>query len=131
MSFTGGYKLKKNWEISSRWRFSGKTPYVPYDLMTSAVTYPELILDYSRLGDVKLSNFSLMDIRFDKKWNFNKFSYNFYIDVQNFLGQKIPIPPKYGLARNDNFDIIQPQSLVEVDISNGSIIPSFGFSMDF
>jgi len=131
MSFTGGYKLKKNWEISSRWRFSGKTPYVPYDLMTSAVTYPELILDYSRLGDVKLSNFSLMDIRFDKKWNFNKFSYNFYIDVQNFLGQKIPIPPKYGLARDDNFDIIQPQSLVEVDISNGSIIPSFGFSMDF
>ena len=25
-SFSGGYKLKKNWEISSRWRFAGKTP---------------------------------------------------------------------------------------------------------
>mgnify|MGYP003333782467 FL=1 len=35
ISFSGGYKLKKNWEISSRWRFSGKTPYAPVNLNSS------------------------------------------------------------------------------------------------
>ncbi|MDC1493156.1 TonB-dependent receptor, partial [Flavobacteriaceae bacterium] len=131
ISFTGGYKLKKNWEVSTRWRFSGKTPYVPYDLNLSTQTYPEMILDYSRLGEVKLANFSLMDIRFDKKWNREKYSFNFYLDIQNFLGQKIPIPPKFGLERNELFEVILPRNLVQVDISNGSVIPSFGFIVDF
>ena len=131
ISFTGGYKLKKNWEVSARWRFSGKTPYVPYDLSSSVETYPEMIFDYSRLGEVKLSNFSLADIRFDKKWNYEKYSFNFYLDIQNFLGQKIPIPPKYGLQRNEQFEVIIPRNLVEVGITNGSVIPSFGFTVDF
>ena len=131
ISFTGGYKFKKNWEVSTRWRFSGKTPYVPYDLNLSTQTYPEMILDYSRLGEVKLANFSLMDIRFDKKWNREKYSFNFYLDIQNFLGQKIPIPPKFGLERNELFEVILPRNLVQVDISNGSVIPSFGFIVDF
>ena len=52
-SFSGGYKLKKNWEISSRWRFSGKTPYVPYNLDASLANYPNMILDYSQLGNFK------------------------------------------------------------------------------
>jgi len=32
VSFTGGYKLPKNWEISARYRFAGETPFVPTDL---------------------------------------------------------------------------------------------------
>ena len=57
-SFSGGYKLKRNWEISSRWRFAGKTPYVPYDLEASLNNYPNMVLDYSQLGNLKLGNFS-------------------------------------------------------------------------
>ena len=94
-SFSGGYKLKKNWEISSRWRFSGKTPYVPYDLDASLANYPNMILDYSQLGNVKLGNFSQLDIRFDKKWNKENISINFFIEILNLLAQKIPSPSEY------------------------------------
>ena len=73
----------------------------------------------------------MADIRFDKKWNYEKYSFNFYLDIQNFLGQKIPIPPKYGLQRNEQFEVIIPRNLVEVGITNGSVIPSFGFTVDF
>ena len=99
-SFSGGYKLKRNWEISSRWRFAGKTPYVPYDLDSSLLNYPNMILDYSQLGNVKLNNFSQLDIRLDKKWNREKISVNFFIEILNLLTQKIPTPPEYGLERD-------------------------------
>ena len=130
-SFSGGYKLKRNWEISSRWRFAGKTPYVPYDLVTSLSNYPNMTLDYSELGNVKLGNFSQLDIRFDKKWNKEKISVNFFIEILNLLAQKIPTPPEYGLKRDNIGNIITPFTLVEVDVNRESIIPSFGFSLDF
>ena len=130
-SFSGGYKLKKNWEISSRWRFSGKTPYVPYDLNASLVNYPNMILDYSELGSVKLGNFSQVDIRFDKKWNKENISINFFVEILNLLAQKIPSPSEYGLERDSVGNIIAPFNLVEIDVNRQSMIPSFGFSIDF
>ena len=130
-SFSGGYKLKRNWEVSSKWRFAGRTPYVPYDLVSSLSNYPNMILDYSQLGAVKLGNFSQLDIRFDKKWNKEKISINFFIEILNLLSQKIPTPPEYGLQRDNIGNIITPFTLVEVDVNRESIIPSFGFSVDF
>ena len=130
-SFSGGYKLKKNWEISSRWRFSGKTPYVPYDLDASLANYPNMILDYSQLGSVKLGNFSQVDIRFDKKWNKENISINFFVEILNLLAQKIPSPSEYGLERDSGGNIITPFNLVEIDVNRQSMIPSFGFSIDF
>ena len=130
-SFSGGYKLKKNWEISSRWRFSGKTPYVPYDLDASLANYPNMILDYSELGNVKLGNFSQVDLRFDKKWNKENISINFFIEILNLLAQKIPSPSEYGLERDTTGNIITPFNLVEIDVNRESMIPSFGFSIDF
>ena len=130
-SFSGGYKLKKNWEISSRWRFSGKTPYVPYDLDASLANYPNMILDYSELGNVKLGNFSQVDVRFDKKWNKENISINFFIEILNLLAQKIPSPSEYGLERDNSGNIITPFNLIEIDVNRQSMIPSFGFSIDF
>tara|TARA_B100001939_G_scaffold275559_1_gene243632 strand:+ start:636 stop:2978 length:2343 start_codon:yes stop_codon:yes gene_type:complete len=130
-SFSGGYKLKKNWEVSSRWRFAGQTPYVPYNIEASLDNYPNMILDYSELGNVKLGNFSQLDIRFDKKWNKENVSINFFVEILNLLAQKIPTPPEFGLERDDFGNILTPYSLVEVDVNRESIIPSFGFSIDF
>ncbi|MAZ06935.1 MAG: TonB-dependent receptor [Rickettsiales bacterium] len=130
-SFSGGYKLKRNWEISSRWRFAGKTPYVPYNLDASLANYPNMVLDYSELGNLKLDNFSQLDVRLDKKWNKEKISINFFIEILNLLAQKIPIPKEYGLNRDNYGNIINPLSLVEVDVNRESVVPSFGFSIDF
>ena len=130
-SFSGGYKLKRNWEISSRWRFAGKTPFVPYDLEASLNNYPNMVLDYSQLGNVKIGNFSQIDVRFDKKWNKENLSINLFIEILNLLAQKIPSPTEYGLERDDFGNILTPLNLVEVDVNRESIIPSFGFSIDF
>ena len=133
ISFSGGYKLKRNWEISARWRFSGKTPYVPVNQNATLLAYPEVVLDYDQLGNVKLDPFNLADIRFDKKWNFKRYSFNFYFEIQNFLAQAVPIPDEYGLNRSETGALILPQSLVKVntDENTNIPIPTFGFVVDF
>ncbi len=133
ISFSGGYKLKRNWELSARWRFAGKNPYVPVDLEQSIVSYPELILDYDRLGEVKLNSFNLADIRIDKKWNFKNLSFNLYFEVQNFLAQPNPSPPEYGLNRGENGALVLPKSLVQLSTTEGNStpLPSFGFVLYF
>lgn len=133
ISFTGGYKLKRNWEVSTRWRFAGKNPYVPTDLDASLEAYPEIILDYDRLGEVKLNAFNLADIRIDKKWNFKDLSFNFFFEIQNFLGQPNPAPEEYGLNRDLTGEVILPRSLVPVSTNEGNStpLPSFGFVLYF
>ncbi|MBQ4819964.1 TonB-dependent receptor [Aquimarina sp. MMG016] len=131
ISFTGGYKLKKNWEISARYRFAGETPFVPTDLDATLANYPEVILDYDRLGEEKLDTFSQLDLRIDKKWNFKKLSLDVFIEAQNVLGQKTPEPTQYGLNRDTNGSIIQPRSLTAIETETGQIIPSIGIVIDF
>ena len=133
ISFSGGYKLKRNWEISARWRFSGKTPYVPINQNETLAAYPEVVLNYSQLGNQKLDPFNLADIRFDKKWNFKRYSFNFYFEIQNFLAQSVPRPDEYGLDRTNDGKLVLPRKLVKVNTEENSRIPipSFGFVIDF
>ena len=132
LSFTGGYKLKKNWELSAKFRYNYKTPYAPVDLSSSAKAYPEIIFDYSQLGNYYLNDFGKLDIRIDKRWNYKTTSLNFYIDIENILISNIPVPPEYGLERDDNGEVINPLNLTEVvSESSGSLIPSIGIVFDF
>ncbi len=131
ISFTGGYKLKNNWEVSARYRFAGETPFVPTDQDATLNAYPEIVLDYNRLGEENLGVFSQLDIRIDKKWNFEKFSLNIFAEVQNALAQDNPQPPQFGLARDSNGDIQNPRSLTEIETDTGQIIPSIGIVVDF
>jgi len=131
-SFTGGYKLKKNWEISSKLRYTDKTPYAPINIELSNMSYPEIVFDYSQLGNYFLDKFLKLDLRIDKRWNFKSTSMNFYIDAENLLANEIPVPPEYGLLRDSNQNVINPKSLIEVESDNRtSIIPSIGFVFYF
>ncbi len=131
ISFVGGYKLKKNWEISARYRFAGQTPFVPVNLNQSLITYPEIVLDYRRLGEEKLDYFSQLDVRVDKKWNFQKWSFNLFFEVQNILAQEIPTPPEYGLARDLDGNLLNPVSLTEIESDTNTPIPTIGLVVDF
>ncbi len=131
ISFVGGYKLKRNWEISARYRFAGETPFVPTDLEATLANYPEVILDYDRLGEENLAIFSQLDIRIDKKWNLKKLSLDVFVEAQNVLGQEIPQPTEFGLARGTDGTIIEPRSLVSIESDTGQIIPSIGIVVDF
>ena len=132
ISFTSGYKFKRNWEIGARYRFSGKTPYVATDEAQTLVQYPRIVLDYNQLGTKNLDAFSQLDFRIDKKWNFKKLALDVFIDVQNLLNQQIPQPIRYGLNRDEKTgDLISPKSLVAVEPQKSATIPTIGVIIDF
>ncbi|MFZ6001662.1 MAG: TonB-dependent receptor plug domain-containing protein, partial [Bacteroidota bacterium] len=132
VSLTGGYKMKRNWEISSRFRFLGKTPYAPVNKTATLANYPAVIKDYSRLGTVRLQPFNQLDVRVDKKWNFKRFSLDAYLDIQNLLAVASPSEPSYGLNRDDTGNIVEPRTLVIVNANEtGSVLPSLGLVVNF
>ncbi len=132
VSLTGGYKLKRNWEISTRFRFLGRTPYAPVNEAATLANYPAVIKDFDRLGEERLAAFNQLDVRVDKKWNFKKFSLDAYIDIQNLLAAAQPSEPSYGLNRDDQGNVINPRSLVVVSTNDtGSVLPSLGLVLNF
>jgi len=134
VSLVGGYKFGKNksWEISSRLRYLGETPYAPLNLDASLTNYPANIRDYSRLGTVQLNPFSQLDVRLDKKWSFKKWSLDLFLDIQNALATANPNEPAFGLDRDAQGNIITPRSLVEIQQANtGQALPSLGVVINF
>jgi hypothetical protein len=132
ISFTGGYKLPKNWEIGLRYRFMGKTPFAPVDQEATLANYPAIIKDYGQLGAERLEPFQQADLRIDKKWNFRKLTFEVYLDVQNFLAADLPSEPNYGLLRDEVGSILEPRTLVRIeDVSNSQVLPTIGVVVNF
>ncbi len=106
---------------------------MPTDEVNTLVSYPEITLNYAALGTVKLDPFNQVDIRFDKKWNSKRFSWNFYFEIQNLFAQPTPLPEEYGLARSETGEELSPRALVLIsnEEQNNIPIPSFGFVIDF
>lgn len=133
-TFTGGYKLgkKKNWEVSLRVRYSGKTPYAPINEDATLANYPVIIKDYSRLGDVKLDAFNQTDLRIDKKWSFDKWALDIFLEIQNLLAQAQPAEPSYALLKEDDGNLVIPTQLNQLPtVTTGNVLPSIGIVIDF
>jgi len=132
VSFTGGYKFGNNWELGAKFRYYGRTPFAPVDQMATLQTYPEIVRDFSRLGENRVSAFNALDVRIDKKWNFPKLSLNVFLDLQNLYGAALPQPPVYGLRRDNSGEIVMPRELVEItELETGQILPAIGLVIDF
>jgi hypothetical protein len=155
VSFTGGYRLKKNWEIGVRFRYQGGAPYTPFDLFQSVENYYFLtngVLDYNKLNQQRLSAFHAADIRIDKKFNFKKWTLDLFLDIQNAYNSKNPTAPSFTLKRNvdETFatttgEPYNPgvfgnpsapnnrQAAVPLLLANtsGSLLPSIGFVVEF
>ena len=132
ITFTGGYKFGNNWELSVRMRYVGATPFAPVDEAATLANYSAIIKDYSQLGSVRLSTFNQTDVRIDKKWNFNNWTFNLFLEIQNILDQNVPQEPTYGLDRYEDGTMIFPETLVEIEgTDNSSVLPSIGIVIDF
>ncbi|MAO65587.1 MAG: TonB-dependent receptor [Balneola sp.] len=132
ISLLGGYKFGNNWEVSSRYRFLGKAPYPPVDQQQTLENYPAVFRDYEELGSVRLDPLSQLDVRIDKKFNFENLSLDVYLEVQNVLAQPSPSEPRYGLDRNESGEIIRPRELVRVSATeSGEVLPSIGLVLNF
>lgn len=146
ISATAGYKLPKNWELGIKFRYQGAAPYTPYHLEQSRLNYLSLgsgVFDYDQVNSLRLKAFHSGDIRLDKKWNYKKTTFDFYIDIQNFYASKSTGAPQYTFKRlEDNSAFLSTNKQpVQLNGSNavpyflenaeGTFIPTIGFMIEF
>ena len=139
---TGGVKLKGNWEIGMRFRFSGGSPYTPYDTLTSSYSYvwdvnSFGVFDYDNLNSQRLPSNHGLDIRVDKKWFWEKVTLNLYMDIQNAYNFQAETPPSLIAKTNqDGNPLLNPNDPTRYQlkyISNvsGTVLPSIGLQFEF
>lgn len=135
ISLTGGKKFNKNWEIGLRWGVQGGSPYTPYDLVASAEpsnwdTNERGVKDYSLLNTERTKWVHQLNVRVDKKWFFEKWSLNLYLDLQNAYNFKADAPPQVNVERDVNGEPILNSNGTynpyQFDNKVGSIVPSIG-----
>ncbi|HOY04627.1 MAG TPA: TonB-dependent receptor [Saprospiraceae bacterium] len=146
LSLLTGYKLRRNWELGLKYRLQGGVPYTPLDLEASRLNYASIgtgVLDYTKLNALRLGNFSQLDIRIDKKWNFRRATLDVFIDIQNVLSTVNPAPPSYTFQRTADGSafVTTDNKPLQADGSNaipflienteGSLLPSVGIVVEF
>jgi hypothetical protein len=142
LSLTGGKIFKRNWELGAKLRYSGGAPYTPIDFTGSSNisnfdVNPQGSLDYSRLNAVRLGDFYQLDVRLDKKYNFKKFIFNVFLDIQNLTGFIYNAQPIFLLQRDANGNAqIDPNDptryLTKLENNlNGSTLPTLGIIIEW
>ncbi|MDR4987392.1 MAG: TonB-dependent receptor [Bacteroidales bacterium] len=139
LNLTGLRKLPRNWEFGFKWRYSGGSPFTPYDLELSAITSAwdaqgMGYLDYSRYNSRRTPDFHNLDIRIDKQFYLSNFSLMVYLDVQNVYNFKSRVAPYLvrNLDENGNPVVFEGQDgvmryeLRQLENEIGSILPSIG-----
>ena len=141
LSLTGGKKFDGGWEIGSRLLYSGGLPYTPVDLESLAIGtwdfYGRPLLDYSQLNSERNGAFHQLDIRIDKKWFFEAWSLDVFVEVQNATGAAVPQPAFIDVVRNPLNG--QPIPSVDqpgyydartLDPSSGAVLPALGLIVE-
>ena len=142
VSLTAGKRFAKNWEVGTRWRFLGGTPYTPFDLEESSlISNWDLrnsgILDFTQINAIRLEPFHQLDLRIDKKYFFKNWNLNWYFDIQNLYNFQAEQPPILVPVRDDSGSIlIDPSdpSRYQLKLINnpaGNILPTVGIIIEF
>ena len=146
LSFIGGYKFRRNYELGVKFRYQGGAPYTPFDMPASQRNYLSTgaaVYDYTQFNQLRLGSFHSMDIRLDKKWNYKKWSLDVYIDITNLYRSVQPEYAKDTFARttdNSAFQTTDGQAIkndgsnavpLVLQESDAVSIPTIGFIVEF
>jgi len=140
LNLIASYKLPKNWNIATRWRFVGGAPYSPIDLEKSSLKTAwditnQPYVDYSQFNSLRLTNAHQLDIRIDKEFYFNKWVLNIYTDIQNAYVFKTKSAPIYtnkdinGVVAEKDANNYLLRELT--DNTGGNILPTIGLIFKF
>ncbi|MDX1685823.1 MAG: TonB-dependent receptor [Saprospiraceae bacterium] len=124
VNLTLGKRFKNNWEVGVKWRYQDGLPNTPFDPNSNLVQNWQRnngpIPDYSQLNTLRQEPSSEVDIRIDKRWFFENWSLDVYLDIRNVFGNAVASRNLYldveldedGLPVGDP-EIINPNAPIE------------------
>lgn len=142
LTLTATRNLKNDWDFGFKWRFVGGAPYTPWDLDKSSIisaynTQGRGFIDYNQYNQLRLEPFHQLDIRVDKMLYLQRWTLNFYVDIQNVYGFKAKQPDNLIVKLDENGQrMINPNDptryvLEEIPGIAGTILPSVGIIVEF
>lgn len=118
----------KKWTMGVRYQWHSGLPYDPVigvnnvPIEGSTDTRPVPVYPETK-NSKRLPSFQQLDFRVERKFLFNTWKMNFYIDIQNILNTKNTTEFDYG----DNYENIDDPE----PISSGVLFPAFGIEAKF
>jgi len=112
VNLTGGYIFSKKWEASFKFRFATGNPYTPFnnDGTQSVVKY----------NTQRFKPVHSLDLRVDRRWDFDGWAMITYIDIQNIYNNKNRNSIRWDYRKGE-ID----------DRSSIGLLPSIGISIEF
>jgi hypothetical protein len=135
--------FSKGWDFGFKWRYVGGRPYTPWDIETSSLieawdSQGRGFQDYSRFNTLRLKPYHQLDIRIDKALYEEKWTLNFYLDIQNLYNSRIDEPDILLLRTDEQGNaLINPNDpsrylLDEFRSAGGGVIlPTIGIIVEF
>ncbi len=141
ISLTAGKKFKHDWELGLKWRYSGGLPYTPYDADYSSLIYvwdinKQGVLDFDKLNSKRFEPFHQLDVRLDKKWFFQSWNFDVYVDIQNIYNFKTTQQPYIDTVKDaDGNSVIDPENptrylTTPLENISGTLLPSIGIIIE-
>ncbi len=139
----------KGFEIGVAYRYQSGLPFTPFSDDSNLVLNWNVTnggsLDFDQLNTLRNSSVNSVDLRIDRKWFFQKWSLNLYLDLQNLNGNFVSQPTLLldrPLDENNSpigpAVIINPDAplneqrylLKELDTGSGSVLPTIGIVVE-
>ena len=112
INLSGGYIFSSKWEASFKFRFATGTPFTPFN---SNGTQSIANYNTGRFDPVHS-----LDIRVDRRWDFDGWNLIAYIDIQNIYNNKNSFTNRFNYR----------EMTVDKESTIG-LLPSIGISVEF
>jgi hypothetical protein len=103
LTVVGTYRLPWNMQLGARFRLVSGNPDTPVVGSVYDASEDEYHPVYGETNSDRIAAFHQLDIRLDKKWVFNEWMFNLYLDVQNVYNRANPEGTSY------NFDYTESE----------------------
>jgi TonB family protein len=94
LTLLGSYQLPRNWQIGGRFRLVSGNPITPVTGAVYSASNDRYYPTYGNVNTARLPLFHQLDLRVDKRWIYQGWILNVYLDVQNV----------YNRANTEDFD---------------------------
>jgi hypothetical protein len=96
LTILGTYRLPRNWQIGSRFRYVTGNPTTPVVGAVYNASNGRYNPIYGPTYSSRIPAFHQLDIRLDKLWVYNKWMFNAYVDLQNVYNRSNPEAMQYN-----------------------------------
>ena len=134
------WSLPRKWDLGAKLSVIGGSPYTPFDEEKSSLVEAwnasgRPLYNYDLYNTRRLAAYAQLDLRIDKNYFFRKWRLGWYVSLQNATGSKLREQDAFistGEVLNRNVPLSEQRYRMRtIQQETGSIIPSFGITVEF